>query len=256
MTAEMFSLLTRIQIPGGSRDLSVAAKQQHLFPLVGLVVGLCATLLTVALDAYLGKELVLVSAGLLVVAMYSITGILHTEGLADFSDGMMASGTQERKREAMKDVHTGVGGAFALFLYLLLFFALASVMCSRAGREIDPMPWPWTVTPAIGFVISEMAGKLAMNTTIFLGPSSHAGMGAVFVESASARKLLAAMGLACAVGVLVAGVYFAIVLTGVLAGVAVTMTARKHFGGVAGDAFGTANEIGRLVALFAWVLIV
>ena len=255
MTRALFGLLTRIRVPGTPTDLEQAAQEQHLFVLVGLIVGLTATIVSVLLSHFLGKGMFLVSGGILLVVLYYVTGILHTEGLADFADGIMASGTQERKREAMKDVHLGVGGVFATVLYLILTFAAFSLVCAKASDPVNPFPLPWQMTVAIGFVLAEMSGKLAMNTMMYLGPSSHPGMGALFVKAASRGKLLAAILLASAVSFVFTGLLSVLVLLGIVAGYVLTLTARKHFGGVSGDAFGAANEVGRLLTLLAWVVI-
>jgi len=53
---------------------------------------------------------------------------------------------------------------------------------------------------------------------------------------------------------MVSGYLFCLVFLGPFAGFVVTMIARKNFGGVSGDAFGAANEIGRLVTLLGWVI--
>ena len=105
MTSDLFGLLTRIRVSKVPMDLEKAAAQQHLFVLVGLVVGLIVTAFSVLLYDLLGRGLAQESAVIVIITLYSITGILHTEGLADFADGVMAGGTPERKRAAMKDVH-------------------------------------------------------------------------------------------------------------------------------------------------------
>lgn len=256
MTRDLFGLLTRMRVSKSPVDLEKAAGQQYLFVLVGLVVGLIGTIASIVLLEFLGKNLALVSGGIVVVVLYYVTGILHTEGLADFADGVMASGTQERKREAMKDAHLGVAGVLATVLFLIIIFSVISFISTRASESVRSFPLPWSVPFAIGFVLSEMAGKLAMNTAMFLGPSSHAGMGKLFVRNASRKKLVAAILLASAISFIFTGWLFVLILLGLVAGYGVTRMARKNFGGVSGDAFGTANEVGRLLSLLAWVIVV
>ena len=72
----------------------------------------------------------------------------------------------------------------------------------------------------------------------------------------SGRKMAAAVVIAATAGILVAGWLALLLAVGVIAGVAVTIIARKNFGGVSGDAFGAANEVGRLATLIAWVLLI
>jgi adenosylcobinamide-GDP ribazoletransferase len=256
MTRALLGLLTRIRLPGPRVDLEAAAGQQHLFPLIGLLVGLIAALICISLNSVFGGGDPLVLGGLLLVAVYAVTGIIHTEGLADLADGVMASGSRERKHEIMKDPHAGVAAVIAVIVYLLLFFALAVEMSARADDSVSALLTTWHVPFALGFVLSEVSGKLAMNTSMLIGPSAHQGMGSAFVQNASARKFAVAVALAAGICLLTVGFAAVILLAGIVGGAAVTLVARRHLGGVSGDVFGAANEIGRLSALLLWVLII
>ena len=253
MTRALLGLLTRIRLPGSVVDLETAAKQQYLFPLVGLLVGLIAALLCVILGHVFDRAESLVSGGLLIAGLYVVTGIMHTEGLADVADGAMAGGGREAKLSAMKDPRVGVAAVVVVAIYLLIFFALAARICAHAENSIGLFPLPWEVPIAFGFVVSEISGKLAMNTSMLIGPSSHPGMGAIFVKHASMSRFAIALALAFGFGVAVAGFASVILFAGVAAGAGVTIVARKHFDGVSGDVFGAANETGRLLALILWM---
>lgn len=253
---ELFGLLTRIRVSSVSMDLEKAARQQYLFVIVGFVVGLFAFTVSIIASEFLRKDLFLVSGGIVLIVLYLVTGILHTEGLADFSDGVMAGGTPERKRAAMKDVHLGAAGVFSAALFLIIFFGTASTVVQRALDPISASPLPWTVPFAVGFLLSEMAGKLAINSIMFLGPSSHSGMGTLFVQSASGAKLMLAILIASVISFLLVGWLFFLTLLGLLAGYAITRLARRNFGGIGGDSLGAANEVGRLLTLLAWVIFV
>ena len=256
MTLELLGLLTRIRLTRRQLDLETAASQQFLFPLVGLVVGLTAALAILALDFVMGDRESILSGALLVVFLYGVTGIMHTEGLADMADGVMAHGTPQRKREIMKDPHVGVAAVMAIALFVLTYFVLATRMCTQADRTIHPWPDLLGVPFVLGIVVSEVAGKLSMNVSMFMGPSSHVGMGSLFVGKADASRMLASLAVASIVCFAVVGILSVIVLIGVFAGALVTLIARKHFEGVSGDVFGAANEIGRISALLVWVIVV
>jgi len=88
-----------------------------------------------------------------------------------------------------------------------------------------------------------------------MGPSSHEGMGSMFVRKASGSKLVAAIAISTAIAIIFVGGLFPLVFLGLVSGFSVTALARKHFGGVSGDSFGAANEVGRLVTLIGWVLL-
>ena len=256
MTRALLGLLTRIRLPGSVVDLDIAARQQFLFPLVGLLVGLIAALLCVILGTVFERADSLISGGLLIAGLYAVTGIIHTEGLADLADGVMTGGASDAKVSAMKDPHVGVGAVIVVALYLLIFLAIATRICARSEDSIGLFPVPWEIPIAFGFVVSEMSAKLAMNTSMMIGPSSHPGMGAIFVEKANSRRFAIALILGLGVAFVVAGFAAVVLLAGVAAGAGVTAVARKHFGGVSGDVFGAANETGRLCALILWMLII
>ncbi|UCE45771.1 MAG: adenosylcobinamide-GDP ribazoletransferase [Methanobacteriota archaeon] len=256
MTRALLGLLTRIRLPGSAVNLESAAEQQYLFPLIGLLVGMMAALICTVLGHVFGREDSLVSGGLLIAAMYAITGIIHTEGLADLADGAIASGNSDRKRAVMKDPHIGVAAVIVVAVYLLIFFALATRLCAKADYTIGFALIPWGIPVAFGFVLSEVSGKLAMNTSMLIGPSAHRGMGSAFVEKANARTFAAALAIAIGPCALLAGFASIILLAGIAAGAAVTIVARTQFGGVSGDVFGAANEIGRMSSLILWVLII
>lgn len=256
MTGELFALLTRIRVPGSQTDLAAAARSQHLFPIVGFVVGLVLALVAFVFSALLGEKAALVSGAGLIVVMYYITGILHIEGLADLADGMMAKGPPERKRDVMKDPHSGVGGVFAIVMYLILLFAVVAFLFSFGDKTTEPFPFPWELSVMMGLVVAEVAGKLAMNTTMYLGPSAHAGMGSLFVQEAKPERLAVATLLAGALAFVVSGYLFFLVFIGFAVGGAMAVVSRRHFGGVFGDAFGAANEIARLATLMVWVLVI
>ncbi len=256
MTRALLGLLTRIKLPGPPMDLEAAARQQHLFPIIGLVIGLIAALMCAVLNWVFGGGDALILGGVLLVVLYSITGIIHTEGLADLADGVMAGGSRAKKYEVMKDPHVGVAAVMTLIVFLLLFFALATEMVARADQPLDLTPIPWEVPFALGFVLSEVSGKLAMNASMFMGPSAHEGMGTAFVRNGNLRKFAMAAIIAGIVCFLTVGVACVVLLVGVAGGMVVTILARKHIGGVSGDVFGAANEVGRISALLIWVLII
>ena len=222
----MFGLLTRIRLPGAKHDIVSVAKQQHLFPLVGLVLGLLLVAACLILSQLAGRGDSALAGGILLVVMYALTGIMHTEGLADVADGMMAGGTHTRKREIMKDPHSGVGAVFAVSLYLIILFTLSWRMCARADDSVDLWPLPWQLPFAIGFVLSEIGGKMAMNTSMAIGPSSHGGMGSVFVEHSSPEKFVAALAIGLVASIIVAGFLAVIVVVGVVAGARIGMSRR------------------------------
>src|SRR5271157_3255387 len=79
----------------------------HIFVIVGAIAGLLLGATGFILGSFTPVKLVPV---LMVAAIFLLTGINHLDGLSDTGDGIIASGTREKKVAAMKDVHAGAGG--------------------------------------------------------------------------------------------------------------------------------------------------
>lgn len=251
----MLALLSRIRFSRTSVNLESVARRQYLFPAAGAVLGIIMCIVAVLAFTYLGGVLDAMVISLLVLLfVYLLTGLIHLEGLADFGDGLMTSGDKERKRSAMKDISLGASGTFFMIVAVLALFLLLNDLRGWTESPVLLL-WTDTIPIALGLILAETAAKLAMTAVMVVGPSSHQGMGSIFVSAASPAKFGMGMAIALVVGIALAGVYGFIVLLGPVAGVAIAMIARKHFGGVGGDAFGAANEVGRLLTLLVWVVL-
>ena len=88
----------------------------HIFPIIGIAIGLLIGSIGFGLSFFLEP---LVVSLLVVVSIAIITGIHHTDGLADFADGLMTRGTKEKKRKAMKDLSTGSAGIVSVVLSIV-----------------------------------------------------------------------------------------------------------------------------------------
>ena len=88
--SSVFSFLTII--PSNTTNLETVAKYMHIFPIIGITIGLIIASIGFGLSFFLDPLIV----SLLVVASIAvITGIHHTDGLADVADGGMPRGTNE-----------------------------------------------------------------------------------------------------------------------------------------------------------------
>ena len=84
------------------------------FPLIGLVIGLCLWVWAWLCGA-LGFGSVLRGAGIALLPL-AVTGGIHMDGFADVVDAQSSHAEPDRKRQILKDPHTG---AWAAFLPLL-----------------------------------------------------------------------------------------------------------------------------------------
>ena len=136
---------TRIPITGkladwvGFSPAMLRASAAH-FPGVGVVVGMVAALVYVALAALLPDSTFtpLIAAVLSTIATVLLTGAFHEDGLADVADGLGGSYDRNRALEIMKDSRVGAFGALALVLAVLAKVALLSLL---GGVEGDPTGW-------------------------------------------------------------------------------------------------------------------
>ena len=232
----VFSFLTII--PTSNSDLNSIAKNMFLFPIVGIVIGLVIGSLGYGLSLYL--EPIVVSL-IVVASLAVITGIHHTDGLADFSDGLMTKGTKEKKRKAMKDLSVGSAGIFSIVLYAI---GMIIALSFSSGMDLFKI-----------ILLSEIMAKFSMVLMAGLGNSASIGSNSPFMDSMKDKKRLLIAGIITIIPLIVIGemnglIVFAsgIILTMFLVGLST-----KSFGGITGDVMGASNELTRLSSLLIFV---
>ncbi|NIM26422.1 MAG: adenosylcobinamide-GDP ribazoletransferase [Nitrososphaeria archaeon] len=234
----IFSFLTII--PTSSAKLEIVAKYMYLFPIVGIAIGLLVGSIGFGLSFFLDPLIV----SLLVVASLAlITGIHHTDGLADFADGLMAKGSKEKKLGAMKDLATGSAGIVAIVLYLVGLIVTISL---ASGYQLF-----------LAILLSEIVAKFSMVLMASIGNSASVGSNSPFVELMKNRKkLLVTVAITLIPLVILGGttglILFAVgtTLTIFLVGIST-----RSFGGITGDVLGSTNELSRLACLLVFVSI-
>jgi len=232
----VFSFLTII--PTSNSDLNSIAKNMFLFPIVGIVIGLVIGSLGYGLSLYLEP---LVVSLIVVASLAVITGIHHTDGLADFADGLMTKGTKEKKRKAMKDLSVGSAGIFSIVLYAI---GMIIALSFSNGMELFKI-----------ILLSEIMAKFSMVLMAGLGNSASIGSNSPFMDSMKDKKRLLIAGIITIIPLIVIGemnglIVFAsgIILTMFLVGLST-----KSFGGITGDVMGASNELTRLSSLLIFV---
>jgi adenosylcobinamide-GDP ribazoletransferase len=253
---DLISFLTQIPVRKNVTIEEVKAKS-HLFPIVGAVIGLVVAVVAFAAFGLLGATTE-IAALLTLLALYLVTGLLHLDGLADFFDGVMAPGSHEDKRRAMKDNTIGIAGLFAVVLVLLLsLFAIEAV-----GADLTAAGFNFNFSSFYGFagvfVIAEVAAKLSMNTCLVLGKGSRSaeGLGSQFIQSSSPLKYVGALISAVLIAVLLTFSFrFVMVFTGIVVAVMVSSIAKRKFGAVSGDVVGTSNELARCATLLIFAVL-
>jgi adenosylcobinamide-GDP ribazoletransferase len=225
-------------LPSGkqSHDIHYVARNMYLFPVAGLAIGSIIGAMAFGISPFLHPLLV----GLLVTgALVIITGVHHTDALADFADGLMAKGGKEVKRKAMLDPAVGSAGVAALVMY---FGGMIIVFYTG-------FPSGFAIFTSI--VTAEAIAKYVMVLLANRGLSAWEGFSSPFTVAMKDRRKIAT-----ATGIMLAIVWFSSSYAG-LAALAVSLAialflkyvSGKSFGGISGDVLGASNEVTRLSSL-------
>ncbi|WOV93818.1 MAG: adenosylcobinamide-GDP ribazoletransferase [Candidatus Nitrosoabyssus spongiisocia] len=240
----LISLVSFLTIlPTRNSTLENTANNMHLFPVVGIFLGVIFGLVGFGLD-YVALDSLII--GLILVGVITIvTGLHHIDGLSDFADGMMTSGSAENKRQAMKDVKTGTAGTLSLLLYLLGMIIVIS--------KLDGIGFIYTL------LIAETLAKFSMVLITSLNNSATLGSNTPFVHIMKDRRRVV---VAFAITIIpisllaITGdfVGFAALASVVILVLIISYLAKKHLGGLTGDVIGVTNELSRLFAISVMVL--
>jgi adenosylcobinamide-GDP ribazoletransferase len=224
-------------IPTGRYSLTEAANYMPLSPLIGMLIGLSAGLISWLLMQVFTN---LISGMLTLGFLLFLTGLHHTDGLLDFGDGLMCQGSPERKIEAMRNGKRGTGG-LTLGLVTLMTTALA-ISYIEAHSIIQSL------------IIAEVSAKQGMVVLAWTGKSAHQGLNTCFIDAMHGKnrvfRLTISFTLSLAVVVPLLGLTGVIaLLIGSITALVILWVSNRHFGGLTGDVFGATNDLGRLTSL-------
>jgi len=234
--SSVFSFLTII--PSNNTDLETVARYMHVFPIIGIGIGLLIASIGFGLSFFLEP---LIVALLVVASIAIITGIHHTDGLADFADGLMTRGTKEKKRNAMKDLSTGSAGIVSVVLSIVGVIIALSL---TTGYELFQ-----------AILLSEILAKFSMVLMASIGKSAAVGSNSPFMQIMKDKRRLAVAGVITIIPLVVIGGTTGLILFGASIGVTLFLIglSTRSFGGITGDVMGTANELTRLSSLLIFV---
>jgi len=209
------------------------------FPVVAVLIGAAAAGLAWCLGFILPP---LPSGALIVVALLTVSGGLHIDGLSDTADGFFSSRSRERILEIMKDSHAGPMGVAAVACVLILkFAALGSLPAATLWRAAFLMP---------------VAGRCALLLGMAVLPYARPEGGLAGIFYKTGRKLSAVWALAvlAGTGFAVAGVA-GLISAGcsVLSVLLVSAWSYRKIGGATGDTLGASCEVAETVAALAMV---
>ena len=212
------------------------ARASWAFPLVGAVVGLlgglvCFLAVSVGLHPFLSGVLALATT-------MSATGCLHEDGLADMADGMGGGTTTEHKLKIMRDSPTGVYGASALMLSLML----------RAGA-LASLAEPGLMAAAL--FAAHAGSRAALPALMRLVPPARAnglsaGAGRPPLDGVLVAALLGVLALVLGLGFSRALIAFALVIA---ATATIGRLCIAQIGGQTGDVLGALEQVSEILIL-------
>ena len=234
--SSVFSFLTII--PSNNTNLETVARYMHIFPIIGIAIGLLIASIGFGLSFFL--EPLIVSL-LDVASIAIITGIHHTDGLADFADGLMTRGTKEKKCKAMKDLSTGSAGIVSVVLYVV---GAIIALTLTSGYDLFK-----------AILLSEILAKFSMVLMAGIGNSAAVGSNSPFMQIMKDKRRLAVAGVITIIPLVVIGGTVGLILFGASIGITLFLIglSTRSFGGITGDVLGATNELTRLSSLLIFV---
>ena len=229
----VLAFLTILPVGKQNQDIYYIAKNMYLFPAAGLVIGSIVGAMALGISGFLHP---LLTGFLITGALVILTGVHHTDALADFADGLMAKGSKEVKHKAMLDPAVGSAGVATLVMY---FAGMIIVFNIGFGSSLAIFT---------SIITAEVIAKYVMVLLANRGISAWEGFSSPFIAAMKDKyKTIVAT------GIMVAIVWFASSYAGFIALIISLMLAQllkyvssKSFGGVSGDVLGASNEITRL----------
>jgi adenosylcobinamide-GDP ribazoletransferase len=234
----IISFLTIIPVPKSSIiDINSVANKMHFFPLAGAMIGSLIGGLAYGISFYLQPPLI----GFLVTCTFMIiTGIHHTDALADFADGLMAKGSKDIKYKVMHEPAVGSAGVSSIILYI-------------TGMIISISSFHHGIRLFASIIAAEVIAKYVMVLQSYRGLSAWEGFSSPFTSAMKdKRKILTATAITLPIVYLFGGGYYAGPISLAVSAAIATIiqyVSNKTLGGITGDVLGASNELARLSSL-------
>lgn len=174
----LITLFTTLPLGGG--DLREAAAAFHLVPVIGLIEGVVSSLaLYTLLHAGISEELV---GATYVILHILITGGIHLDGFADYSDVIGSRSSGERAIAVLKDPRKGSFAIMAIALNLLLsYVSIASIYETIRNAGLGAIVMASVIT--ISYILSAESMYLTLR---YAGEEPYEGMAKAFSRRARA----------------------------------------------------------------------
>jgi adenosylcobinamide-GDP ribazoletransferase len=220
-------------------DLENISKNMYLFPIVGLIIGILSIPIVI-ISFYFFNHLV---TGFLITSfLIIITGVHHTDALADFADGIMVKGNKEKKYKVIHDPRIGSAGVVAITSY---FIGMTVTISSYTGIE----------RLIVSLLLSEIIAKYVMVLQAFFSESAWEGYSSLFTKNMKSKRKIIVSTIITMILIILIGqitqLIIQIFITGIVCCFIIIYISKKNFGGVTGDVMGATNEIVRLFCLIS-----
>ncbi len=255
-----FLLVSRIPI---KREIQPEYRYTVLFlPLIGIIVALFLTAAGFAARFAVGDEFLV--AIVVLAVQYGLFNIFHFDGLLDSADGLIVFAGREKRLEILKDVKIG---SFAFFVGVM--YVVTKIYLLSRGISIIFAPDTGVAvrfaTAALIFSYAVSGRAAAALLPCLLNPARSGGLGALLTGSrlryAVGGTVVATAVVAALWGVLPGAaashgwwpllVFLAVPAAALVAGIPF----KRKIGGYTGDTLGLAVEIGELIHLLIFYLI-
>lgn len=253
-----FGFLSTIPVGLTMEGLDEFFKRTYLHILVGAVLGLLMGVFAFLSMMTLPQQ---ISAIMIVIFVYYLTGLNHLDGLADFGDGVTAHGSVEKKIRALKDVALGIGGVGFCTMGILAFYLSIASLQSEALLWADNSMRTAAAILFSSMLIAEVSAMQCMLTIAAFGKSIHEGLGSILVQNTTFPKYIVGLlgsVVICSLALLPFGIWYCgiiALIASIISAFLVLNISNRHFRGMNGDVIGTSNEVGRTIALIMIVLV-
>ena len=240
-----FSMFSKIPMPHVKWEDKNMRYAISFLPLVNIPIVLIIWLwIWISLQLELGSFLTAV--GITVIPVL-ITGGIHIDGFADTVDAVSSRAPREKKREILKDPHTGAFAIIGIVLYFLIYLGL----CSELNFGYTTVVYLFYC-----YTYSRLTGGFA---TLCLKSSGNKGLLDTF-RSASHRGsviVISLLAVCTIVSLFIINYILGIVMTAVcLMGLLyISAMSKNQFGGMSGDLAGYIIQITELCLIGAIVVL-
>lgn len=246
---DFLSLISFLTIlpTGGVRRLDMGAEGFFMVPLVGVIVGFIS-----GTPELLPRVNPLIRGVLITSLLYTLSGLIHLDGFADFIDASSAGVAGDKALKILKEPWRGAKAVGATALIILLTFS---------GLSEFP---PGYVGEFLVTAITLVNYEALFITAAIARPSPYEGLGRLFITHSS-KKSLRAWNALLTVALLIPLVLYGgvKVITAILASFSITalviwyslLRAYKVLGFINGDILGYVLELSRSISYPAVALV-